>query len=42
MKNPDSIKVEFVRVVYDFETIAQAIEESALPNDFADMLRKAY
>lgn len=42
MKNPDSIKVEFIRVGYDFETIAQAIEASPLPNDFADMLRKAY
>ena len=42
MKNPDSIKVEFIRVTYDFETIARAIEESPLPNDYADMLRKAY
>ena len=42
MKNPDSIKVEFVRVAYDFETIAQAIEASPLPNDFAEMLRRAY
>lgn len=42
MKNPDSVKVEFVRVAYDFETIAQAIEASPLPNDFAEMLRKAY
>ena len=42
MKNPDSVKVEFVRVAYDFETIAQAIEASPLPNDFAEMLRRAY
>jgi predicted phosphodiesterase len=42
MKNPDSVKVGFVRVAYDFETMAQAIEASPLPNDFADMLRKAY
>jgi predicted phosphodiesterase len=42
MTNPDSIKVEFVRVAYDFETIAQAIEKTILPNEYADMLRKAY
>ncbi len=42
MTNPDSLQVEFVRVAYDFESIAQDIEASPLPNDFADMLRKAY
>lgn len=38
----DSIKVEFVRVDYDVEKAAQAIEHSDLPDEFADMLRKAY
>ncbi|MCX2741797.1 metallophosphoesterase family protein [Pontibacter anaerobius] len=38
----ESIKVEFVRVPYDVEQAARAVEESPLPNDFADMLRKAY
>ncbi|WP_276495730.1 metallophosphoesterase family protein [Pontibacter litorisediminis] len=38
----ESIKVEFVRVPYDVEQAAQAVEESPLPNEFADMLRKAY
>lgn len=42
MKNKDSVKVEFIRVAYDYESIAQAIEASPLPNDYADMLRKAY
>lgn len=42
MKNPESVKVEFIRVTYDYESIAQAIEASPLPNDYADMLRKAY
>jgi predicted phosphodiesterase len=41
-KNPASLKVEFVRVAYDVESVAQAVEESPLPNEFADMLRKAY
>jgi putative phosphoesterase len=38
----ESIKVEFVRVEYDIEKAAQAIEKSPLPNNLADMLRKAY
>lgn len=42
MKNPESLSVEFVRVAYDFESIAQAVEASPLPNVYADMLRKAY
>lgn len=40
--DPDSLKVEFARVEYDVEGAAVAIEESPLPNAFADMLRKAY
>ncbi len=38
----DSIKVEFIRVAYDVEKAAKAIEESTLPNAYAEMLRKAY
>ncbi|ALI98482.1 arsenate reductase Car1 [Rufibacter tibetensis] len=37
----DSIKVEFIRVPYDVETAAQAVEASPLPNEFAQMLRTA-
>ena len=37
--NKDSIKVEFIRFNYDVETAAKAVEESPLPNEFADMLR---
>ncbi len=39
---PEGIQVEFRRVDYDVEKTARAIEESPLPNEFADMLRKAY
>jgi len=39
---PDSIKVEFVRFDYDVERAAKAVEESPLPNAYADMLRRAY
>ena len=35
----DSIHVEFIRFNYDVEAAAKAVEESALPNEFADMLR---
>ncbi len=38
----DSVKVEFIRFEYDVEKAAKAVEESDLPNAFADMLRKAY
>ena len=37
----DSIKVEFVRFKYDVEKAATAIENSPLPNEYADMLRNA-
>lgn len=36
------LSVEFIRVPYDVELVASAIEQSPLPNEFADMLRKAY
>ncbi|WP_192822037.1 metallophosphoesterase [Rufibacter sp. LB8] len=41
LTNPESLKVEFVRVAYDVEKAAQAIEASPLPNEFAQMLRTA-
>lgn len=41
MKQPE-LQVSFVRVAYDFESVAQAVEASPLPNEYADMLRKAY
>lgn len=36
------VNVEFRRCKYDVEKTASAIEESPLPDAFADMLRKAY
>ncbi|NNF03739.1 MAG: metallophosphoesterase family protein [Rhodothermales bacterium] len=36
------IRAEFVRVGYDVERAAVAIEQSELPDAFADMLRRAY
>lgn len=35
----DSIRVEFIRFEYNVEKAAKAVEESVLPNPFADMLR---
>lgn len=39
LTQPDGLNVEFIRVEYDVEKAAQAVEESPLPNTFADMLR---
>ena len=39
-KLPESIDVEFVRVKYDFEKAAKAVEDSPLPNGYAEMLRR--
>ena len=39
---PGSLRVEFVRVPYDVERAARAIEASPLPDAFADQLRRAY
>lgn len=36
----DSIHVEFVRFDYDVEKAAKAVEDSPLPNEYANMLRK--
>ncbi|QIX60907.1 metallophosphoesterase family protein [Hymenobacter sp. BT18] len=39
---PDGLRSTLVRVPYDVEQAAQAVEESSLPNAYADMLRRAY
>jgi len=39
--NEQSISVEFIRFEYDVEKAAKAVEDSPLPNEYADMLRKA-
>lgn len=39
INNKDSIKVEFIRFEYDVEKAAKAVENSPLPNEYADMLR---
>lgn len=36
----DSVQVEFIRFNYDFEKAARAVEESVLPNAYAENLRK--
>lgn len=36
----ESIQVEFIRFSYDTEAAARAVEQSPLPNEYADMLRK--
>lgn len=42
LSKPDSLKIEFVRFEYNVEKAAKAVEASPLPNEYADMLRKAY
>ena len=42
ISNPESIKAEFIRFEYDVEKAARAVEESELPDQYADMLRKGY
>jgi putative phosphoesterase len=36
------VTVDFIRVEYDFEKTARAIEGSSLPDKFADQIRKAF
>jgi predicted phosphodiesterase len=36
----NSVQVEFIRFAYDFEKAARAVEESILPNAYAENLRK--
>jgi predicted phosphodiesterase len=38
--NQDSVRVEFVRFEYDVEKAAKAVEDSPLPNAYAESLRK--
>ena len=38
----DRIKVDLIRFGYNIEKAANAVEESPLPNELADMLRKGY
>lgn len=40
-KKPENLKVEFVRFAYDIEKAAKAVEDSILPNVYAEALRKA-
>lgn len=42
LSTSDSLKVDFIRFEYDIEKAAKAVEDSPLPNEYADMLRKAY
>jgi putative phosphoesterase len=41
ISSKDSIRVEFVRFAYDVEKAAKAVEDSPLPDAFAEALRKA-
>jgi len=38
----ESISAEFIRFSYDIERAAEAVENSPLPNEYANMLRKGY
>ena len=38
--NKDAIQAAFIRFDYDIEKAAKAVEESPLPNEYAEMLRK--
>lgn len=40
--NKDTVQVDFVRFEYDVEKAARAVEESPLPDAYAEMLRKGY
>ncbi|HEV8283624.1 MAG TPA: metallophosphoesterase [Chitinophagaceae bacterium] len=40
--NKDAVQVEFIRFDYDNEKAAKAVEDSSLPNEYAEMLRKGY
>lgn len=35
----ESIRVQFIRFGYDIEKAAKAVENSLLPNEYAEMLR---
>ena len=38
----ETVLVEFIRFEYDVEKAAKAVEDSPLPNEYADMLRRGY
>ena len=40
VSNKDAVQVEFIRFEYDVEKAAKAVEDSLLPDAYADMLRK--
>ena len=40
--NKETVQVEFIRFNYDVEKAAKAVEDSPLPNEYADMPRKGY
>ncbi len=42
VNDKNSVGVEFIRFAYDVEKAAKAVEDSPLPDEFADRLRKAY
>lgn len=42
ISDKESVQVEFIHFDYDIEKAAKAVEESPLPNEYADMLRKGY
>jgi putative phosphoesterase len=42
ISNKEVIQVEFIRFDYDVEKAAKAVEDSPLPNEYADMLRRGF
>ncbi|GAA4390149.1 metallophosphoesterase family protein [Hymenobacter koreensis] len=42
LTDPHGVRSELVRVAYDVEKAARAVEASPLPNEYAAMLRQAY
>ncbi len=40
IRNKDAVEVEFIRFEYDIEKAAKAVEDSRLPNEYAEMLRR--
>lgn len=42
IQDKESIQVEFIRFSYDVEKAAKAVEESPLPNAYAEMLRRGF
>ena len=42
VQDRESVQVEFIRFDYDVEKAAKAVEDSPLPNDYAENLRRGY